>query len=524
LYRESIEREVRASIAKPKKRQTSLVYSVDSARYTAAVTNQGAAIDVQLSGRVLSGTPAPIPLFGEGVIVTDIVCPTEGYAAVLSKGEVVALLPPETPGPFEVSARIFAETIETDTGRKVMVDIPRALQNTLSVSLPEEAQLLDAPGLPDEEGVYRFAARGDLSLTFAAGRGLAAADAEAVEMDGFTRIRVERDRLFLTTYLVPLRPLPPAITVRPPEEANFVGASLRASRIARQEDGGYVLDTSGLDEAPLWIEFAREIPAAADAIELSLPAVVDNRGQTGRFALMEPDDIQVSVTAEGLVDALPVERLGQALAEAATGQQRFRSVPADALLTMTFHRYTPVETPTTVLAHQTLYSVFEENGSVLSTLMLEVPPEVGPRLRLAAVPDARVWSLTVNGMRRQVFSGEDGQWVVPLDGDTVSKVVLSYLREGKRLGLHGRLETTLPETGLAARDVRIGIALPERIDLLNIEGPVGPASGKGWETPGDFDGRTFFFSRAFYNGEGMTVGVAYKEPVDTTQMAKGEKT
>ncbi|MBE7558582.1 hypothetical protein HS125_06430 [bacterium] len=103
--------------------------------------------------------------------------------------------------------------------------------------------------------------------------------------------------------------------------------------------------------------------------------------------------------------------------------------------------------------------------------------------------------------------------MIPLDADELSHVELALLAQGDRLGLHGRLETILPETGLAARRLCVGIALPERVQLLSLEGPVSPAPGATWKLPPDFIGKPYLFSRAFHKGEGMKLAVSYKEPV-----------
>jgi hypothetical protein len=71
----------------------------------------------------------------------------------------------------------------------------------------------------------------------------------------------------------------------------------------------------------------------------------------------------------------------------------------------------------------------------------------------------------------------------------------------------------MPETGLPARHVLVGLALPARVEVLSVEGPVNPEPGATVAPPAEFAGDPHYFSRAFHKGEGMQLAVYYKEPV-----------
>jgi hypothetical protein len=144
---------------------------------------------------------------------------------------------------------------------------------------------------------------------------------------------------------------------------------------------------------------------------------------------------------------------------------------------------------------------------------MDVPATAGARLALHAIPGVEIWSLKVNGKSRQVYSDNAETWIIPLAGSESSRVELALLGKSEKLGLHGRLETTIPETGIPAKHLHVGIALPARVQLLSVEGPVSPAPSSKLRVPSEFIGTPYFFSRAFYKGEGMTLAVSYKEPV-----------
>ncbi len=104
-------------------------------------------------------------------------------------------------------------------------------------------------------------------------------------------------------------------------------------------------------------------------------------------------------------------------------------------------------------------------------------------------------------------------WIIPLEKGVPSRVELAFIRKGEKLDLHGRLETILPEIKLPSRSVKVGIALPKRLQLVSLEGPVNPASGDKWEIPEEFIGKHYYFSSSFYTGERMELAISYREPI-----------
>ncbi|MBN2308743.1 MAG: hypothetical protein JXR94_07210 [Candidatus Hydrogenedentes bacterium] len=510
LYRESVEREVRQKLAPP--RREPQVYSIDEAHYTLEVAATEARGTAMLSGRVLGGRPEPIPLFGAEAVIAGIDS-VSGGTVVSGKGDRAAcFLPDDAGGPFQVVARLLVPVEEDGGARTVSFGIPHAVQNALELALPPESRLVQAPGLTDAAGVHRFSAMPRLAVRFLDKERLAAET--VIEIDALSRIAVQKGRVFIATHYAPVRPAPDALILEAPEGAKLVSTSLRASAIAKIEAGRYQVAPGANRLDPFTIELALDIPAEATEVAVTLPAIVDNSGRQGRFVVEDPDDGEIAVSAEGLAPRIPVARLEEKLAAAAGGARYYLSVPPGTPITLTPKRFGAVDTPTTVLDCQYFFSSFEENGNVLSMLIMDVPGEVGARLELEAVPGAQIWALTVNGERKKVYAGEGGSWLVPLDAGQVSHVELAYLREAAKLGLQGRLEALLPETGLPAQEVRVGVALPARVELLSIEGPVSAAAEEGWEKPAEFVGKQYFFARSFYKGQGMELAVSYKEPVD----------
>jgi len=132
---------------------------------------------------------------------------------------------------------------------------------------------------------------------------------------------------------------------------------------------------------------------------------------------------------------------------------------------------------------------------------------------LNAIPDAQIWSLQVNGESRNLYTHEQGKWIIPLPENTASIVELSFLQSGQRLGLEGRLDLTLPATGLVARRVNLTIGLSSRLDLIAMDSDLDPAVEQGWPRVDGFTGVPYFFTRPFYRGAAVPVSIYYKEPI-----------
>ena len=132
---------------------------------------------------------------------------------------------------------------------------------------------------------------------------------------------------------------------------------------------------------------------------------------------------------------------------------------------------------------------------------------------VARVEQAEIWALTVNGRPERVYDGDDhASWVVPLASGQASQVELAFLSRDEKLGLHGRLVARVPRTGLSAKEIRVVLGLPARVELMSIEGPVSPAKTDPGKLPASFAGVPHIFTRSFYKGEAFDVALYYREP------------
>lgn len=511
LYAEQLRREILESLGTtlvPDQPQT--IDIIDGARYALTLQADIAHCEAVLSGRVVSGRPEPIPLFGPEAAIGEVHEVTGGILLCDKNGAVV-FLPDDGAPAFRLAIRLSFQPREDGGSKSIDVAVPHALVNTLTIATAPDLRLIEVPGLPAGENVYHLAPGAPLRARYAP-QDTALRDL-APDLDTIARVTVQESRLLIAASFVPARALPESMLLRAPAGATLLSSSLRPSWIKHSGGAEYTIAAPGDERGPFRIEFALDIPRGDGEIAFALPEIAGNTGAQGRFVLDEPDDAEVRPSAPGLVSHLPVERLGKDLAESVRGAATYHSAPPDSPITLTITRFKTLRTAPVVLDAVHALAVFEENGNVLSVIALDLPPELGPRLRLAAVPDAEIWSLTVNGTRRDVHTDDAGAWIVPLEGGKPSRVELAYLRRGPKLALEGRLEALIPETGLPARSLRVAIGLPDRVELLFVEGPVNPDIPVDWSIPAGFGEARSFFSSSFHQGEAMTLALAYKEPV-----------
>lgn len=517
LYQQRIEKEfLERTEVVPKVPQ---VYAVSAAHYDLVISEAGVRGEVVFSGSVLSGDPEPIPIFGKETAVADVTELAGGVLLYEPDSDSLAFLPGAGVKEFQIATTFFPSRQEENGIQTVCFAIPRAVQNSLHLTLPEGARLVDPPGVVDVDGAYHFAPCAQLSVKYMDKAVLSA----VIEFDVVTRIRIEKNRLTLSSCFQPLRPAPDSVVLHAPPGTRYITSSLNMSRLNKTGEDQYTITFPKNEQTPFSIDFTLDSRADSGEISLALPFIDDNTGAEDRFAVEEPHDGQVNVTAEGLSSPISVEKLGEVLAAAIPKNLFFIKAPPRTPLRLTYTPFQTASTPATVLASQSFFISFAENGTALSLLRLEAPPEMGARMRIKAIEDMEVWSLTVNGVKQSVYTDEEQRWVIPLDGVQPSLVELALLRYGPKLALQGALEVTVPETGLPSLEFCLGVALPPRIDLLSLEGPVSPATGAQWQVPAEFLGKPHFFSRSFHKGEGMTLSIAYKEPVNKQTQPQGEE-
>ncbi len=298
-----------------------------------------------------------------------------------------------------------------------------------------------------------------------------------------------------------------------PAGSRLVDTSLNASWL--QESGPDTLVVALPEDRQQLFEVRLELPAQDGAVRIRLPHIEGNVGREGEFALAQPEDGRIALKGTGYRRNLPFRHLPEQLRGQLIGVGSYMHAPKGGELELALTRFDPVEAPEIVLEAVDLYTSFTDTGRALSTLRVLLPPEAGDKLTLAAIPNAEIWSLRVNGKARQLYSQSGKQWVIPLDGHKASLVELAYLHKGAPLGLKGRLELAIPATGLAARRLHLAIGLAERVELVALEGDLVPAQADQWPKLPGLTGTAYHFVHPFYRGEAMMAAVYYKEPLST---------
>ena len=482
------------------------VYSIETARYELGLHGDTVGGRVILEGRVLAGDPAPVPAFGNAVAITGV---EQAEGATLLSSDDGYRLYFHTDDRFRLALRISAPLLEEQRARRVDFGIPAAVGGTLNLQVPDGWRLLEPPGLPQADGSYALPPGGNLSFRLT--QVLESPEDTVPAVDTFSRIELKGGKYLVSTWFAPAGTSASRLVVNLPAGSRLVDTSLNASWL--QESAPDTLVVALPEDRQQLFMVSLELPAQDGTVRIRLPYIEGNVGREGEFTLAQPEDGRIALTGTGYRRNLPFRYLPEGLRGRFVGANSYTRAPKGGELELALTRFDAVEAPEIVLDTVDLYTSFTDNGRALSTLRVLLPPEAGDKLTLAAIPNAEIWSLRVNGKVRQLYSQSGKQWVIPLHGHKPSLVELAYLHKGAPLGLKGRLELAIPATGLAAQKLHLAIGLAKRVELVAMEGDLVPAPTDEWPTPRGLTGTPYHFVHPFYRGEPMMAAVYYKEPL-----------
>jgi hypothetical protein len=519
LYKESITRKMQQDLIKEK---VPLRYSIASTDYKIALDKQKARGEVIITGKVISGELDLIPLFGSELVIEDLTTMTGGSLLCVGEHSNKISFLPDGNKDFQISFSFSTAVKEDNSSHFVSMTVPQALKNSLSLTLDSEISLVEPPGIKNSDETYYFSTRSVLTIRFSDKDSVSAAAAPGVKIDTLSVIRLQGSQAMITTTFVPVQPVATGFTLQIPTNTTYVSSTLRSSWIKKLDEHSYRIEPPQGSKDRFSIQLALFESQTAGSYGFVLPIILDNTGSQGNFITEQPDGGRISLTGPKIVSRTPVSRLDSKLRAAAGRHRFFMKIALRAKISLSVRRFQTVSTASVVLDSISFFTSLDDNGSVLSVLIMDIPPEAGPRLSMQAIPHAKIWSLNVNGRKANVYtdrddaSGNSGakKWIIPLARGEVSHVELAFIRHDQKPGLQGKFETELPAAGLPSNSVRIGIALPERLQLLSLEGPVSPAPHSKWKKPREFIGKPYYFTRAFYAGDGLKMVLSYKEPVN----------
>ena len=517
LYKESITRQIKNDL---KKEKAPMRYSIARAVYKIALDKQKTRGQVTITGRVISGDPDLIPLFGSELVIEDLTMVSGGSLLCAREQNNKIFFLPDGNKDFQISFSFSTAVKEDNSSRFVSMSVPQALQNSLSLTLAPQLSLVEAPGIRNSGETYHFSGRTTLKIRFSDNAAVSAAS--VVDIDTLSVIRLHGSQATITTTFAPVQPVTTDFNLQVPANTTFMSTTLKSSWIKRGNAHNYQITLPPGSTNRFSIQMSLNESQAAGNYGFVLPEIKGNTGSQGNFILEQPDGGQIALNEPKPLSRIPASRLNSKLQPAVGGHRFFMKIAPQEKISFAVRRFKTVSTAPVVLDSVSFFSSFDDNGSVLSVLIMDIPPEAGPRLSLQAIPRAEIWSLKVNGQKRNVYTEHDDnsasaggdRWIIPLSRGQISHVELAFIRQDQKPGLQGNFEAELPASGLPSTRVCIGIALPERLQLLSLDGPVSPAPENHWKKPKAFIGRPYYFTRAFYAGDGLKMMLSYKEPAN----------
>lgn len=508
LYAERIKNKLKKESEKDKEKP---LYTVERALYQLTIAETGATGRILVTGRVLHGEPDPIPLFANDIAVNDVKDMVGGHLLTDARGYSLFA---DDGGEFRVSLGVSVPMRRDEMTRYVKFSVPRSVQNVLELSLPSSLRLSTDETVQQSDGRHYFAPTDTLTLRFE--DLVQTSGSTALSIDTFTQIEFQGTRLVATHFFVPSQRVHTSVRLELDPSGGEIATSVPTEWVERMGNRGVVLSLPEGWEEPFIIQ--QETASGAAKSEIRLPRIERNAGREGGFQIEQAVDTRIDLMTKGVERGIPVQQLPQTLRAYADIAGTYSQLPAGAMddggIRLTVERLDTVRAPEIVLDAVYFYTSFAENGDTLTALHLTLPTEAGDKLVLKAIPDAEIWSVQVNGERGDLYTRHHGSWVIPLLGNTSSVVELAFLQRGEKLGLEGRLDLSLPATGLVARRINLAIGLSDRIDLIAMDSDLQPATPGDWPDVEGFIGLPHLFTRPFYRGEAVAASIYYKEPVN----------
>jgi len=443
LYRERIEHNLKQLQERP---EPSL-HSIDEALFHLTIREGGATGRVIIRGQMLRGEPTPISLFDNDVAITEV---TEAIGGQLLATDSGYHLIPAKSKPFRVVIGIAIPMRYADGERYLHFSVPRAVKNALELEVPNHLRLKQGTAIKTADGRYYFRPAQNLHLAF--DDLVQTASHGDPLIDTFTEFEATNGRFTATSYFVPRRPPPGTITLQLDPNARVFASSVPTEQLTVTRDGDVHVDLAVNWQQAFVIQY--EILTQSETVWAQLPRVIANTGRENEFTVRPSVDAQIRVSGDNVVAGVPVTQLPQRVVhEAGARGTYYQLADPQASVALTRQPFGRVPTPERVLDAVYFLTRFTENGDQLSTLNVSLPARSGDRLAIHAIPDSEIWSVSVNGAAQDVYAQGVDRWIVPLDVNADSNIELAFLRRGAKLGLEGRLDLTLPATGLTARAV-----------------------------------------------------------------------
>jgi hypothetical protein len=508
LYRSHIEDEIKKKT--PEKKEESAA-SLQSAAYVLSVKGKYAELSVNLSGRILKGAPENILLFEGGAAVSST-GKLSGAKLFNKDGRIMAMLENGKEKDFSIELNLILPIEEELRFSSVNLTLPNCLQNSLQIKLPEGSDLYEKPGLEKQENVFFLSSGKDLNVKFKKKR--IASAMERPEIDIFTILEFQRKRLVFNSNFLPENNLSGKFRIKAQEGARFISSSLKRSWINPVAANEIEVSLPENWKSPFNVQFALDSDAKHEAYEVTLPSVKENAGREGDFLAIEPEGADISVSGSGLSLGRSVENLPMAFKSILKDFPAYMSNQEKGGIKISLKYLDVAKAPEVVLSSIHFTSVFTVNGNVMSVLRFTMPERSGNRLFLKKAPDSEIWYLKVNGKEEKVYTMDDKMWIIPMEEKTDSLIELAFIRKGDKMGLHGRLDSVLSSTGLAARKLYYTVLLPEKYELVSADGDVEPLPIQGVPAnlPEGVIGKPYNFYRSFYKGEEVKLAVDFREP------------
>ena len=472
-------------------------YSIESTDYSFSIKDKQATGEVSLQGRWIQGQPTPI-LLSTTMAITKVSNTMNGH--VLQQSGKLAFLP-EKSAPFSLTLNFALPIEQDDTSSFITIDPVIGLQNRLKTTLEAHLMLLEKPGVSIDDTTSFLQHSGNQRIRFSKKM-----HTSADQFNLLTTLRVEQDKLIARLWLKPKKAgRQQTLSLVLPNGAQFVNASIDKQYFTQAPQD---LVSIQVPNGEFWVDY--HLPKTNGQFQFQ-PI------QINQHNVMSP--VSIPNSREGKLSFIKAHN--QINSSHNPSLQQWRHVLTDFdhiyllekkdIVSLQYDAYKALEKPTLVLERAYYIAAIQENGKMLSTVSLELPPAYGQHYVFSSPNEATIWSLTVNGKTEQAFQLSTGEWAIPLAKNKQSNIKIEYLEKIKTLTLNGRLPITIPKLGIAAKILSIALALPPSAKLTQVEGNV-TSVRQSKNTDTSTTGHSYYLQQTLYEGQAFNIALHYQEP------------
>lgn len=463
--------------------------------------------NIQLSGKTVRGAPTQFPVFKPNFATTGILEVAGAELSLDDKGFYQLYSQDNKPFNLHLS---FVQNFENMSSGDFTTVLPtiEAIQQTLTLTLPDHVELIDSNLSPITEGLFGIPGEVAPRLTFRK-KLISRGKDQPIAVESFSTLEVRQDYVLVESYFVPTQPINQPLLVKLARGSSNIASNLDTDSVEINETGSLTLRFKANWMTPFTLRY--HLPLDELVAVWQVPMIEGNFGNQKGFYISPSVGLSIEPSHPELISNIAISSLSKQMVSVARQNEPYYQIVVGEPVTLKIQRFSEVSKPEFILDTLHFRVDITDTGKRRNTLTFVLPVQnQATQITLKAIPQAQLWSLKVDGELKPLYQQKGRDWVLPVTANKQSTVELVYLEELDKPGISGNMDINLPETQLAAEMLYVSIMLPSRLSLINIDtAMLAEDQGETNNQPNQY-----FFRSPYYRGGAMSSSLYYAESLN----------